>query len=46
MFNASLEAYGAVKRPTAAQDSAGGASAVDRPATVAVGVNLLKINHQ
>lgn len=38
MFISSLEAYGSVKRPVAAQSGAVGPAAVDRPATVAVAV--------
>jgi flagellar protein FlaG len=42
MFNSSLEAYGAVKRPTAPQNAAGGPGAVDKPASVAVGVKAVE----
>jgi flagellar protein FlaG len=42
MFNSSLEAYGAVKRPTAPQNAAGGPGAVDKPASVAVGVKSVE----
>ncbi|MDO9366618.1 MAG: flagellar protein FlaG [Methylotenera sp.] len=42
MFNSSLEAYGAVKRPTVAQNAAGGQGAVDKTATIAVGVKSVE----
>ncbi|MFA7350263.1 MAG: flagellar protein FlaG [Methylotenera sp.] len=42
MFNSSLEAYGAVKRPTVAPSAAGGPVAADRPASVAVGVKSVE----
>jgi flagellar protein FlaG len=42
MFNSSLEAYGSVKRPTAPQNAVGGPGAVDKPASVAVGVKSVE----
>ncbi|MDO9051305.1 MAG: flagellar protein FlaG [Methylotenera sp.] len=42
MFNSSLEAYGAVKRPAAPQNAAGAPGAVDKLASVAVGVKSVE----
>lgn len=42
MFNSSLDAYGAIKRPAAVQSTAGGQNAIDRPATSPVGLKSVE----
>ncbi len=42
MFNSSLDAYGAIKRPAAVQSAAGGQNAVDRPAINPVGLKAVE----
>jgi flagellar protein FlaG len=42
MFNSSLDAYGAIKRPAAVHSAAGGQSAVDRPAINPVGLKSVE----